>query len=363
MFWHIFKYRLKTILHTKEEIFWILIFPIALGSCFFAAFSNITASSEDFNTIDVAVIYEDNKVDSTFASFMAIATAGDDAYLNVVTTDSKKAGSLLSDDKITSIIYVKDGIPSLKFKAKGLYQTILKEIMNEYTQSLKAGKMIEISNHVVQKKFGAKNLDPFTDYYYSLIAMVCMFSAYSGQSCIENIKANLSKQGLRKSLAPVGKMTLILGDFLATFLFMSLSDLVIVVYLNYILKVNLGGSILLIMLTALIGTLIGLCNGMFIGALPKLSQTVKEGLNTLWSLVLCFLSGLMVGGIKYDIEEVAPIVNRLNPSTQITNALYSLNVYDDYTEFLKCISVLLVMSVALIIICYLIIRRERYADL
>lgn len=363
MFWHIFKYRLKTILHSKEEVFWILIFPIALGSCFYAAFSNIMTSAEAFSTIDVAVVYEDKSADTYFAGFMAVATNGDDAYLNVVTNNSKEAVTLLENDEITGIIYLKDGIPRVTFNSKGLYQTILKEVMNEYVQAVKTGERIQIKNHVVQKKFGSNNLDPFTDYYYSLIAMVCMFSAFSGQSCIENIKANLSKQGLRKSLAPVGKMTLILGDFFASLLMMSLSDLIIIIYLNYILKVNLGKDILLITVTAIIGTVIGLCNGMFIGAIPKLSQEIKSGLNTVWSLLLSFLSGLMVGGIKYDIEKVAPIVNRLNPSTQITNALYSLNVYDDYSKFLNCIGTLCIMSVILIFVCYLIIRRERYADL
>lgn len=39
----IFKYNLKQLLHNRSELFWVILFPIILGSLFKAAFSNITA--------------------------------------------------------------------------------------------------------------------------------------------------------------------------------------------------------------------------------------------------------------------------------------------------------------------------------
>ena len=70
MFLHVFKYRLKALFHQKDEFFWNLIFPLILGTCFFAAFSNITKSAETFNTIPVAVVLEDSTKETYFKEMM-----------------------------------------------------------------------------------------------------------------------------------------------------------------------------------------------------------------------------------------------------------------------------------------------------
>ena len=45
MFFHMYKYRLKTLFNQKEEFFWILLFPIILGTFFFLAFADMVRSS------------------------------------------------------------------------------------------------------------------------------------------------------------------------------------------------------------------------------------------------------------------------------------------------------------------------------
>lgn len=43
----------------------------------------------------------------------------------------------------------------------------------------------------------------------------------------------------------------------------------------------------------------------------------------------------MIGGIKQSIEKHFSLLNRLNPSALISDALYALNIYDDYKIFYK----------------------------
>lgn len=43
----------------------------------------------------------------------------------------------------------------------------------------------------------------------------------------------------------------------------------------------------------------------------------------------------MIGGIKQSIEKHFSLLNRLNPSALISDALYALNIYDDYKIFLQ----------------------------
>ena len=55
MFFHAYKYKLKSLFREKETFFWIMFFPLILGTFFFMAFSKISSQTETFSTINVAV--------------------------------------------------------------------------------------------------------------------------------------------------------------------------------------------------------------------------------------------------------------------------------------------------------------------
>ena len=57
MFGHIFKYSMLSDLRVKSLNFWILLFPIILGTLFSLAFGNFS-NSEKFKSIPVAIVEE-----------------------------------------------------------------------------------------------------------------------------------------------------------------------------------------------------------------------------------------------------------------------------------------------------------------
>ena len=80
MFFHMYKYRLKTLFNQKEEFFWILLFPIILGTFFFLAFADITKKNETFETINIAVVKENTEAEVFFDAMMeSLAVTDDDA--------------------------------------------------------------------------------------------------------------------------------------------------------------------------------------------------------------------------------------------------------------------------------------------
>ena len=46
MFFHAYKYKLKSLFREKETFFWIMFFPLILGTFFFMAFSKISSQTE-----------------------------------------------------------------------------------------------------------------------------------------------------------------------------------------------------------------------------------------------------------------------------------------------------------------------------
>ena len=63
------------------------------------------------------------------------------------------------------------------------------------------------------------------------------------------------------------------------------------------------------------------------------------------------------------IEHNVPIINRINPAALIVDSLYALNIYDTYDRYIQNIVVLAIMSVILLSVSFLILRRNKYASL
>lgn len=90
--------------------------------------------------------------------------------------------------------------------------------------------------HVTEKELTKGNTDNMIDYYYSLIAMACMFATLSGTTCVTGLKADLSSVGMRKSLYPGSRTTLVLGDASATLTLHLISNGLLIIYLQKILN-------------------------------------------------------------------------------------------------------------------------------
>ena len=109
--------------------------------------------------------------------------------------------------------------------------------------------------------------------------------------------------------------------------------------------------------------MIGLSIGVIIGAIPKLTEGSKIGISVGIGMVLSVLADLCANGIKDMVEHKFPIANRLNPACLISDCFYSLNVYDSYDRFFRNISIMAVESVILLIIAFVLLRREKYASI
>ncbi len=65
-------------------------------------------------------------------------------------------------------------------------------------------------------------------------------------------------------------------------------------------------------------------------------------------MVSSFLAGLMNGNMKDIVEKSAPIINRINPASLISDAFYCINVYNDTARYYRSLATLAVMSAVLV---------------
>lgn len=372
----------KRLLRDKANTFWILCFPIILGTLFNVAFSNM-AASEDMSAINVAVICEDDLYGEALKQSIETISEGKDAMLNAIFCDDKKATELLEKKDVVGIIHsgktAKLSI-SANMSTESINQSILQAFINEYNmyQDSIAKIMINhpenienvLSNFESISDFNNEvtisrkpDADPFSQYFYNLLAMACLYTSMGGVLVATHNQANLSNLGMRKCLSPTHKLKSIVSELIATSTYEFALNFIGFIYVAYVLKVDIASRLPLAILTTFIGCLTGVSLGFFIGSFGQKSQDFKQGMIFVVTMPLCFLSGLMMGNMKIIIQNNCPILNKINPATIITDSFYSLAIYESYDRFIFDIISLLIFVIIFIMAGFLMTRRKKYASL
>lgn len=379
MFFHLFKYKLKILLKPSEDLFWILLFPIILGTLFYVSFGNLMDNYETFQTIPVAIV-EEGASNDQFSSFLEeLNTSTNQNILAITNTTPDEANTLLRDQKVDAIITVKSDV-SLTVLEDGLNQSILKSILDQYKQmnaSIEAASKLSPTNidnviHILSSSFNFNtetklnqrdNLDATTWYFFALISMTCLYGCSLGLKCALSIQANLSPLAARRNISPTHKLKIITSDFLVSVLVQFVAVVLLICYLVFGLNINFGDRIGYVLCTSLVGCIIGVSNGLFIGSIGSMNENVKSAILMGVTMALCFFGGLMDNTMKDKVEKVFPLFNRLNPSALISDSLYSLSIYDNYHRYYTNMTVLILMSLALCLGSYFIVRRVKYANI
>lgn len=376
MFFHNFKYSLKNAFRQKEFLFWILAFPIILGTFFYVAFNSMYEKESMFNKIPVAIV--ENTENTAFKEVIKELSSGEDAMFDSKFTDSQTALDMLKTNDISGIINV-DSELSLTVSNDGIKQTIIKSFLDQYqiresiitdtvnnnpqnlqsvidamSQEINCNESLSLSNG---------NMDTYIQYFYNLIAMAAFFGSISGLYIAINNQGNLSAIAARKCISPTNKLTSITASLLASFVAQVVCVSIGITCILFILKVDMSDKIPMVYLSGAVGSLTGVTMGFFIGSFGRLNQNVKMAISMSVTMLSCFLSGLMIGNMKSVIEMYVPIVNRINPAALISDLFYCLNIYNDYRRYTEKFVTLLILSVVFTIGGFLLTRRKKYASL
>lgn len=375
------KYNWKLLVRDRGELFWMVLFPIILGTMFKIAFSNLSAD-EAFQTIPVAIVDEKGSMSETFLATAEELSSGKEPFLKVFNCDEKEAKRLLKEQEVDGIIFAGDTVSltvSAEMQAAALNQSILQTFIEEYQMNYQAiseigrtdpGRLPELfdiaqesASYNQQVSYGNSDTDVYDQYFYNLLAMVCLYSGMSGCVVAIQNQANLSTLGARKNIAPIHKLKQIAGELVVDLILRFLCVLISLAYIVLVLKIDLTTRLPLALLAIFIGCMTGMTLGFFIGSIGKFSEHLKIGILLAITMIGSFLSGLMMGNMRILVETYCPIINRINPSALITDTFYSLAIYDSLDRYIRNIVTLTLFSVLFTIGGFLITRRKKYADI
>lgn len=369
---HLIKYNLRIKIKCMKVVFWPLVFPLILGTLFYFAFGNIEEA--DFETVQAAVVEEEN-ADAVFLEFLEAMEEDDEPLIHIQKLSRQDALDALKEKKVEGVYFVGEEL-ALTVGGNGIPESILQSLLESYENGKKtmeltaeqhpegiqaaAEQMGRYEELVEQVSLGGRTTDGNIQFFYALIAMACLYGAFIGLDAAINIQANLSDLAARRCVTPTHKLKLILAEMISCFFLHFLNVLILLAYLQYVLKVDFQGQMSSMLFISLIGSMIGVSMGIFIGSFGKMGEGAKVGTLLAISMMGSFLAGLMNVEIKYLVDRQAPFVNRVNPAAVITDAFYCINVYDDPARYGRCLVTLAVMCVGLTLASFLFIRRERY---
>ena len=378
MFCNIYLKRIRAALRDPTTLVWTWVFPLMMATLFYFAFGSLDETAQ-LQTVPVAVVRDSAyPQDQTLQTALQQVSQGDSALLSITYVDStQQADTLLQNEKVSGYILAGD-VPQLAVSGSGIEQTVLRGFLDSYQQTkntvsraVAAGvsdpqqlraliarqdftEGISLTKNPVTEKVG---------YFYALLAMVCLYGSFQGLTSVDRLQANLSPVGARQTMAPTNRHILVSADLLGGITVHAACVGIVVLYIRYVLGVDFGGKMPLVLLTCLVGSLVGVA----FGALVSVNHRIKDGPKTAILIsvimVLSFLSGLMVSGINYTVAQKLPVVSWLNPAARISDAFYCLYCYDGYSQYFLNIGILLAMAAVMFAATAAFVRRQRYESI
>lgn len=391
MFINNFKYSFKVLIRNKGLIFWTFAFPILLGLFFYLAFSDIE-NKENFKQIDIAVIENREFQNDEFykEAMKELSDKNNSSRIfNTKYVSKKDAEEKLKNKKISGYLEFTNDNVNITVNSSGVNETIIKYVVSELksdrkimndlvrrevikSQNNSYDKIInyeEIYNNVIKilnednvklNNISNKNLSYTMIEYYTLIAMACLYGSMLSMY-ITNFKlANMNSVGKRTSLSPTSKTKLLLSSLLSSYLVQLIGLTLLFIFIIFVIKVDYGNNLPLVISLSLVGSLSGLTLGVFVASKFKVSEGSKIGILISVIMLGSFLSGMMGITMKYVIDKNIPIINKLNPVNMITDGLYSLYYYNTLDRYYFNIISLVIFSIIMMILSINSLRRQKY---
>lgn len=339
-------YQIKNTFRDKSYLFWNLLYPIILVLLFYTAFSGVM----EFELEKVSVgIESDSPLAVPFSTIDIIEAE---------VVDKQDVESYLLEEKIVAFV---DNDLSIEVARSGINQTVVKEIVDQIKQMETLGVPFE-SYDMGVNYIDSRDQDErsFIIMFYALIAMVSTYSIYAGIESIHLIQANLSNIGARINVSPLRKESFILSSTLVAMGLNVVANGILLLFIEYILKIELINQLSYSLIFILLGNLFGVSLGIFIGASSRKGINFKTNIGIGMTLFLAAISGMMGPWIKIVLSERVPFLAKYNPISIVSDNLYRVNILDNTSTVYGGVILLLAYAGLFILLSFLLLRRRTY---
>lgn len=348
------KYNFLGFFRVPDTVFYTFGLPIILAILYFIA-SSALIDGGGIENIPVGVTSES----SMFVSYEDILS--DIEILDVTLMSEGEALEQLEAEEIEAYI-TNDG--NVLVSESNVNTSIVKSIMDQVQQTTALG--MDAMNVDFNTEFIQTDSTPesyITIMFFGLIGMVSMYGGFYGVQISTEILAPLSPLATRLTVTPIKRFQYIGLNALNAIVINFIANSILIAFIQWVLGIqvvnHLGYSLLLILL----GNVFGIMLGIVIGLIPGLKIDGKNQILVTTTLILTFIAGGMVPGIKPFVQRIAPWFNKINPVNIITENFYRINLFNDTTILLQ--GVLIITSFVAVMFTFAVyyLRGKRYDHL
>ncbi|WP_159633774.1 ABC transporter permease [Erysipelothrix anatis] len=368
-----FKYRLKILLSDKGLLFWTLVFPMVIALLFNFALRD-AYNATPLEKMEIAYVESYNSDMDSLLDVLEL----DVSLVSVQRYESQEeAISALEEGLVVAILSME---PELKLTLGETGYTdnltILQNVLTSYTtkqtmiqSELETNPKLDVQRFIesvlaehdyVLTNSENKANELVTINFYTTIAMLCIYASQWGAKSGRMVQANMNKVGIRTQISPTKKMSVVLVDLAAVYLIFVVEYAIHLLYLKFILDVDMGSQVLMLITTGLVGGLFSSAMGYTLAVVAGKNESFTANFVSFIGVFLTFLAGMQSVQIKYLIDTKLPIINMLNPAALITDNFYRSYIDADMLGSVMNIGIMLGFTFVLAIVAYRKLKVAQY---
>lgn len=252
----------------------------------------------------------------------------------------------------------------MRLSEDGLSQTITKTVLDQIKQIEALNipmKSFEYGKNYVESKNEKMSLSIIL--FYSLLAMVSIYTMFGSIDIAVKIQGNISKIGARICTIPIKRFYSYLAGIIFYIIFNLAANLIYISFVLFVLKIPFITDFKITLLLLIYANFFGAALGLFIGSTPIGDIRSKNMICVFTSLFLAFLSGMMGPEVKLSIEKAIPILGTINPIAIFTTNLYNINILGEYNAVPLFFIVYTIGIVILLSFSFINSRKVQYDSL
>lgn len=363
---------IKQNLRNKRSISLMILFPIALIVILGAAFSEIMGqSSIDLGQTDVIYTIEGKGNISEGFSDLIKGLEGYNVKFTQ-TDDAEKAKASIQDSNYSCYILINENSKDIRlFKnerynfnasfVEGILNTFVQRynVINEVAKQnpsiiseiIKENNLKYISVESLDEKRQPRAVDYYGITMTTLIIMYASLTAGFGMNLEHTLKT-----GNRMLVSPVMKEEIFIGKVLGFLGITVLQIAIVVLFSKYVIKVQWGNHIGMIILVLSSEILMSVSIGIAVSFFTK-SEAAMSGILNLIIPIMIFL-----GGGYTPLEQLnSSIINNIanaSPIKWVNDSILNIIYRNDFGKFIPSIAINVSIAIILLIISSILFRRE-----
>ncbi len=373
---------LRIVSRKPMNIFWVLFFPIILVTLFKMTMGSVDLVSGFSDKIKIEFIKTNNTIiDSQILSAFNSEELKNYCEFNVSNT-KESSQEKVEKEEIDGYFYIEqneDGTYTLYAKtgyssfansmiesfseefvntANKVYDTVMKPI-SEKTEEIREAKFTKSG----EPTYKQENVPSMASIYtYPAIIYSILFTGLIAQYSIRSMSSNMSYTGMRVELSTEKKSKTFIGAILATFTVGLIAIMLLTIYIQFILKINIGltshfGYLILIYIVGLIVSI--LLASMIVMLVPSKREETQSGILTSILMLMYFLSGGMVGNLSLMIKKFVPFLYYINPAALLSDSINYLSYKDDLSIIWFNLGIVALSGILYLIVSILALRRKK----